>query len=480
MVRTVFCLALALVCLASGPVAASSDNRDYAQKTFALDGSGGSFSIPVYAGFAGTANYSAVTPGKSKLTFANAGSRNAFGAPQPTDGTPVLYMRASVGSKRGVSFRVVGGELPPMTIASSALQAGVNYALDAFQAGTEVATYAATTPQSGTLTFPSPFENSKIADSKPLEYVLVSLPSERLLVADEANDRTGGIRFFNADGGYLSEQFIALPQAQSVTVDDSQNVYGAGYVGNGPVVYEYPANGDPTVAYYNDRYIFQRIATGAGASAQLDVANENNLLLFPQGVNSPSIFNDPFGTSMNSVTIDGASNGYVGGMAPNGIYEVDFLKTNSGTYDLNLQLVASPRALAVDPQGNLVVAECCAADGSQTGEVAVFRPGSTIPFRTFRGGAFDIAFGNGGQWLYVLSEGAVAVAAYNYADGFQVTAFGLGYTEDANGIAIQPRAPLFIPGAYQRRHAHYRYWTDFQYRKGRLVRPLPIGGHAEH
>ncbi|MGB8908113.1 MAG: hypothetical protein WCC84_05150 [Candidatus Cybelea sp.] len=125
-----------------------------------------------------------------------------------------------------------------------------------------------------------------------------------------------------------------------------------------------------------------------------------------------------------------------------------------------LQLSSAPTGITLDQAGNLLVTQ---SDG-----VAVFAPGQTSPTSWIGYGLqpFGLAFGNNGNWLYVVANGYPCyfscVNVYSYPAGSRIGQYSLPGSSSYFGIALSPRVPLFSPSAMRHRHPHFRYWTDLR------------------
>jgi hypothetical protein len=163
--------------------------------------------------------------------------------------------------------------------------------------------------------------------------------------------------------------------------------------------------------------------------------------------------------SVASVAVDGVGNLYAGGTNNQNAPEVDLIPSGGSPRNLGLQLTGTPTGLALDQSGNLLVA--------QSNGVAVYVPGQTAPVSwigSYGQTPFALAFGNAGNWLYVLYDGircyASCIDVYAYPAGTIVGQFGLSGSNEYYGVAVSPRVPLFNPNAMRRKHPHFRYWTN--------------------
>ena len=245
-------------------------------------------------------------------------------------------------------------------------------------------------------------------------------------------------------------------------MDDSQNLYASSTYPS--VVDEYYSGGG-TFAYTNNVINPSGVAALAGSSPAIDVANGglsgyNELLTFQQGYNQSASFNDPNLATVQSVTVDAAGDTFVGGVSNQSSPEVDLVQGSYGPVNLGLQLSSAPTGITIDQAGNLLVTQ---SDG-----VAVFAPGQTSPTSWIGYGLqpFGLAFGNNGNWLYVVANGYPCyfscVNVYSYPAGSRIGQYSLPGSSSYFGIALSPRVPLFSPSAMRHRHPHFRYWTDLR------------------
>lgn len=442
--------------------------------TFTIKSAGGAFTIPSYGGFSGSGSYNPNNaPQGAQLTLTNSGTHNVLGAPTPSYGTPILYLEASLKGASSVTFKSGANTV---TIVSKSLENGTTYDIVSYAGSGQVQSYSAGTAKKGQLTFQTPLSALSLYSGTPITVELVVPASQSLLVpCQDCGSSDGAVEFYNgnAPGGVTNS--LGAHYAASVALDDVNNLYVGGEASSGSEYISEYYNAGGSFTYTNnlpsEDVSVPGIGPLAGSSPAFDAVTGvgtnygYEYLTFPQqGLNQSSGYDDPNLGLMYGIAVDALSNAYVSGQNYSGGYEVDFLETNVGAFNLGLQLSGPPYGLALDSQGNLLVAEF-------TG-VAVFPPGQTAPSRIYDAhkGSFSVAFGNGGDWLYV---GNVKTPSYSV----EVNAYPQGKTlwtdslppGTGRQIAIEPRLPLFNPDFYRRMHPRFKYWTDFV--RGRVEGP---------
>jgi outer membrane protein assembly factor BamB len=158
---------------------APSETTSSKSTTVAISPHGSNFALPHYAGFNGTATYNANNASVARLKLANSGTNNPLGAPTPTEGTPVLYLEASIsvaaGTPPGVTFES-GSNM--MTLKSAEFLPGGDFEIDAYDGSHKVESYAAGTPAKRTLTFQTPFSGLSIYSGRPLTIEVVRVATD--------------------------------------------------------------------------------------------------------------------------------------------------------------------------------------------------------------------------------------------------------------------------------------------------------------
>jgi len=428
---------------------------------------GGTFSMNPYDGFTLSGGYSANNASnRTTLAITNSGAANPLNAPTPSYGTPVLFIEAAV-KPRSVAFQVGHSSV---TIQSTSLQSGAYYDIVAYAGDRQVASYASAYPaNNGELVVQTPFSGLSITPGEPVTIELVALSAESLLVPCSSCNN-GAVDYYNANapGGITAS--TAVSYANSVAVDDSDNIYvGANSATEcqGLIIELYSIGG--TFSYTDNLGCESQprsIAPASGASPAFDAAEavSYQMLSFPdQGVNSSFGYTDPNLIALATITVDGANNVYLGGTNSSNAPEVDFLTPSQQLSSLGLQLSGTPTALAIDTQGDLLVAECGVG-------IAVFPPGATTPssFYDAHNCPSSMVFGNGGNWLYVIDHGIQRgyynVFVYEYPGGGVTTEWydGMPYQDFPTQIAIEPRVPLFNPDLYRKERPYWKYWGDLK------------------
>src|SRR5579883_1522512 len=453
-----------------------------------LSPKGGMFMMKPYGGFTLSGAYNANNAAPhTTLTITNSGTKNRLGAPTPSYGTPVLFIEASV-KPGGVAFK---SGYNTITIESSSLQTGAYYDLVVYARGQLVESYSsAYAADNGILTLQTPFSSLSIAAGKPITIELVAPSPESVLVPCSISSTCNGgaINYYNGNvpGGITSSFAVSYPS--SVAVDDANNIYVGGdsntecqsyvlefYAAGGS--FEYTNNLECGSAPWS-------IAATSGASpafAVLGISNYEELVFPEQGVNSSGGYNDPNLAAALAVTVDGADDVFLAGRNMANNPEVDILTPSQGLSNLGLQLSGLPTALAIDTQGDLLVAEC--GHG-----INVFPPGKTSPTAVYdaQNCPSSIVFGNGGNWLYAPTcclNGYVLLYVYQYPGPGTTTEWydALPYNDTPSQIAVEPRVPLFNPDIYRKTHSAWKYWTDLKKRSqmkttgSRLQRSLFLG-----
>ncbi|MFY9738564.1 MAG: PQQ-binding-like beta-propeller repeat protein [Candidatus Cybelea sp.] len=140
-------------------------------KTVPVLAGGGGFALPRYGGFKGKVPYSPsdATSGAT-LTFTNSGSNNLLGVPAPPNGTPVLYLEASIGVASEVTFASGSSQ---MKLESARFQTGGTYEIYAYEGGQQVESYGANPPKNDTLAFLTPLSGVMIPSTTPLAIEVV-------------------------------------------------------------------------------------------------------------------------------------------------------------------------------------------------------------------------------------------------------------------------------------------------------------------
>jgi hypothetical protein len=485
---------------ASTPIVSRSMRHDagkgYKRVTVTINRAGGTFTFPSDGGFNGVGSYPANNaPAGAKLQITNSDLDNVLGVPLSVSGSPILFFEAQISGASQVTFQNVADT---MTLTSTKLRASMTYGIAAYLWNQEIESYTAGSPSNQTLTFQTPLSGLSMAYYTPFAFELVVSPSTtptpsptpsptptptptpmptptptpnptptptptpypQTLYAAYNDPYYGGVYSFDGDKfGSAPNGFNAMPSAFALGIDDPQNLYVSS--SNPAVVNEYYAAGGE-FTYSNDIANPTAVAVDAGSNPAINVGNGSGvsgyqLLMFPQGVNQAAPLTDPNLSSVQSVTVDAAGNTYVGGVSNQNAPEVD-LFAGSAFLNLGLQLNGTPTGLALDQAGNLVVAE--------GGGVAVFSPGQTSPSSWINYGQqpFALAFGNAGNWLYVLYNTypcyTSCINVYAYPAGTLLGQYSLSGGSGYFGVALSPRVPLFNPNAARRKHAHFRYWSN--------------------
>ncbi len=459
---------------------------DGGRQTYTIRTTGSSFKFPPFAGFSGTGYYTRNnSPYGATLQITNSGTGNLLGVPASTIGNVALYWEAQLGGgASSVTFRAASRT---MKLVSSQLQSGASYSVAVYQWNQLIEAYSAGTASNRTLTFQTPLSGITLYYYTPIAIELMQVtgptptpsptptptPYPQTLYASYSDPTNGGVYSFDGDAfGSAPNNFVANPNAFAAGTDDSQNLYVTSM--NPAVLNEY-YHGGGSFTYTNDMSNPTGVAIDVGASAPINVANgpgisgAGQLLMFAQGVDQASPWTDPNLMSIVSIAVDAGGNVYVGGTNTQNVPEID-LVSNGTTSNLGLLLTGTPTGLALDQSGNLLVAE--------NAGVAVFMPGQTTAsswIGSYGQTPYSLAFGNGGNWLYVLYNNPPCslscINVYAYPSGTTLGQYNLSGASPYYGVALAPRVPLFDPGAMRRKHPRFRYWTNLAKSRVRLIHP---------
>jgi sugar lactone lactonase YvrE len=153
------------------------------------------------------------------------------------------------------------------------------------------------------------------------------------------------------------------------------------------------------------------------------------------GTQTWSIINDPNVLFETGITGDKKGDIYVSGLSGTGA-EVDVLKKGTSEWvNTGISLPYESGELAIDAQGNLVVAD----PFEQT--VQTFAPGKNKPIHTIKcpGGCTDIAFDSTGRRLWnVVSPNATTIQELTYPEGRLVDTIDVDQNSEPAGIAASP------------------------------------------
>jgi outer membrane protein assembly factor BamB len=155
----------------SPQVASPSAGGQSKSKTVPVLAGGGSLALPRYGGFKGKVPYNPndATSGAT-LRFTNSGANNVLGVPTPPNGTPVLYLEASIRVASKVTF-ASGSNLTKLESAS--FQPGRSYEIYAYEGSQQVESYGANPPKHSALTFQTPLSGVMIPSTTPLAIEVV-------------------------------------------------------------------------------------------------------------------------------------------------------------------------------------------------------------------------------------------------------------------------------------------------------------------
>lgn len=284
--------------------------------------------------------------------------------------------------------------------------------------------------------------------------VAATKPGSQLLVLTCADCDNGTVYFYrgNHPGGPIKSMLV--DNAFAVAVDDSQNLYVSGGGRNSPtlITEEYTLGG--SFEYHDMVNNPTNVAPLAGSAPGFYVANGPQELVFPTpGIDQSQVVQDSNFGNILTTAADSVGDVYIGGTTPNGAFEVDLIMPNETPVKLPLKLTGLPVALELDKRGNLIVDE-------RTIGVAVFAPGRSSPIHWFDNAVgqhpVSAVLGGLGERLYVLDN--ATVYAYAYPTGTLQWEYSVPHSLSCctAQIAIDPRFPLFNPGA-----ANGRSWTDF-------------------
>jgi len=446
----------------------------YNRSTFLIRINGSSFKFPPFGGFTGTGFYTKNNaPAGATLQITNSGTNNLLGIPLSATGQVVLYFEAQLGGGAySVKFLK---SARTMTLASTQLQATASYTVQVYLWNQLIESYSAGSPVNGTLTFQTPLSNLTLSYYTPICIELIQTggatptpsptptPYPQTMYVAYNDPTNGGVYSFDGDNfGSAPSNFAALPSAFAAAVDDSQNLY---VTATSPATLNEYYPGGVSFTYTSGMASPTGVAINTGANAPIVVANGagisgvGQLLTFQQGVNQASPSSDPNLVSIASVALDADGNIYVGGTSVLNTPEVD-LETKGSIANLGLHLISTPTGLTLDESGDLLVA--------QSAGVAVFAPGQTAPTKwigSYGQAAYAVAFGDGGNWLYVVYDTPLCyvscVTVFAYPGGSMLGQYNLSGTAAYYGVALSPRVPLFKPTAMRRKHPHWQYWTNY-------------------
>ena len=493
------------------PDAHRAGSQQYKRVTVAIKDPGSTYTFPTFGNFKGKGSYTKNdASANATLQITNSGPNNLLGVPVSATGAVQLYFEAQIAGAYEVTFQNVA---KTMTLTSTTLKSTATYAISVYLWNKQIEYYTAGTPSNGTLTFQTPFSGLQMSYYTPIMIELLEVgsptaspsptptptmsppptatpsppptptasppptptpspsptptatPNPQTLYAAYNDPVYGGVYAFNGNQfGSGPTNFTSLPSAFAAGVDDLQNLYVSS--SSGYVQELYPGGGtftyDQSVAHPSS------VAAYAGYNPAIDVANGSGIsgyaqmLTFQQGVDQSTPSTDPNLISVAGVALDAAGNLYAGGTNNQNAPEVDLIASGGSPTNLGLQLAGTPTGLAVDQTGNLLVA--------QTNGIAVYAPGESTPVSwigSYGQTPFALAFGNAGNWLYVLYDGipcyASCIDVYAYPAGTLLGQYGLNGSSEYYGVAISPRVPLFNPNAMRRKHPHFRYWTNVRH-----------------
>lgn len=196
------------------------------------------------------------------------------------------------------------------------------------------------------------------------------------------------------------------------------------------------------------REVWDPVDVTVAGDGTVYIANISSAVtVYPPGSTDPSQqLQGPSGYAPLGLATDAAGNvfvSYVGQSSGGVVYEYSPGSTSGKSLGLNLS--GTPHGLAIDRQGNLVVAVSNAPNPGSA--IEVFAPGAKQPKTTMLGPfqPFMLAFGRKEHRLFAADYGSGnndgGVFVYSYPDGTLLFEDTQGTAAGAYGVAADPRSP---------------------------------------
>ena len=255
----------------------------------------------------------------------------------------------------------------------------------------------------------------------------------------------------------IEEIVTGLYAPTGMAVDGAGNVYVCNNAGSSPNgragkgkgiwrVNVYKRGQTTPFRYYVDG-VWNPVDIAIASDGTVYIANYSGAVTVyqPNAMHVSRTLVGPPGQAPLGIAFDAAGNTFVSYVLPSGggsIYEYA-PGQNTGS-DVGISFSGSPHGLAVDSDGNLVVAVSNAPNPGSA--ILVFAPGGKQPKMTLTGPfqPFMLAFSRNGRRLFVADYGSGnkdgGVFVYSYPGGTLLFKDTQGTAADAYGVAVDPRA----------------------------------------
>jgi DNA-binding beta-propeller fold protein YncE len=282
-----------------------------------------------------------------------------------------------------------------------------------------------------------------------------SLPSHDVLyVSDPIDTRVDIYPLNSANPPPIGSMTIGLFVPTGMALDASHTLYvannsafpnGAHFKGAADFVMTYEAGASvPEAAYWLDLRNPTDVKVGPDGTAYVAGLGDGFVTEYSAGSNLPSQhFHPPSGSAL-ALTLDAQNNLYVACANSNAVFK--FAPGSTQGTNLGLVINGEPHGMAVDKNGNLLVAVSAAPSSGSV--VDVFAPGKTTPSAQI-GGVFQpfmIALDRSEHHLYVADYGSGnhdgGVFEFSYPSGTLISKYVQGAASEAYGVAVNPPAPF--------------------------------------
>jgi hypothetical protein len=257
---------------------------------------------------------------------------------------------------------------------------------------------------------------------------------------------------FARDPNPVAKITTSLDAPTGIAVDDAGNTYvcnnaGQSHDGKGAfwTVTVYPHGRTTAFRTYSDG-VWNPVDVAISADGTVYIANISSAVtVYPPRSLHPSLtLQAPTGFSPLGVAIDAGGNVFVSYVSQNSGAVYEYAPGQAQGTNLGIAFKGNPHGLAVDQQGNLVVAISNAPSPGST--IDVFASGAKQPKLKMTGPfqPFMLAFSRNGRRLFAADYGSGnndgGVFVYSYPDGTLLFKDTQGAAAGAYGVAIDPRA----------------------------------------